>query len=249
MNWYKFALTKSDEKYMGIIDGVVHVVQSSFGGKTPEEDYRVRIPISPDFHVEVIHDDDVKYFGEYDSDEEVIYMKRGMDSDSYYQFLAHELTHALQQHHHPEAAFTGEPVENIKAWAEWKEKTRAGADIPEPELDTGWNQRVYEDQEIELHAAAMQSIWFIKKQMVEMKAKGQIFDRQRLDIFAKKAYINYIDTVKRKNMRRPEDTEDAEVKGLPTVKRNMLVKKYARRVMAAVTMAGQEIFGLGGRGA
>ncbi len=249
MNWYKFALTKSDEKYTSIIDGVIHSVESTFGGNAPDRDYRVRVPTISDFYINVVHEEDIpQTVGEYDPDDEVIYIQKGIDSDTYYQVLAHEIAHAIQYHENPNAGMTGETEEHVRAWNEWKDQAKKGIEVPEPDLDTGWLQRAYEDQEIELHANAMRHIWVIKRDMLGMKRDGRAVDRNMLDKFAKVAYITYMQEMTRKNLRMEEDVGDKEIKRLPNIKRKMLVKKYARRVMAAVTQAGQEIFGLGGRG-
>lgn len=248
MNWFKTAITKSDEKYTAIIDGVINSVASSFGGKTPDHDYSVHVPTMSGLSINVVHEESLpQNIGEYDPDDEIIYIRKGLDLDTYLQVLAHEIAHAIQYHENPSAGMTGEPESHVKAWQEWKDKNKQGIETPEPDMDGGWLQRAYEDQEIELHANAMRHIWVMKREMLGMKNGGKTLDRNMLDKVAKIAYITYVQEMTRKNLRQEEDSEDKEIKRLPNIKRKMLVKKYARRVMSAVTQAGQEIFGLGGR--
>ena len=248
MNWYKRAITNSDERYLRIVEGVVSAVESSFGGKTPDKDFSLRVPIEDDLVINVAHDDAIESFGEYDPDDQTIYMKMNITPDIYYQYLAHEVAHAVQDHLHPRAGFTGEPAEMVDAWRGWRERVKSGEDVDEPEYDTGWLQRAYEDQEIELHAIAMHHMWGVRRYMVEMMRGGQALDRKKLDGLAKYSYMEYVRDVSRENLSKSEDAGDQEVKRLPDLKRRMLVRKYARRIMSAVTQMGQEIFGLGGRG-
>lgn len=265
-NWWKLAQSRSDRRYMQAIDMVISAIARIIGNDPPTEPrvLRVRVPFFESGYLFIVHVDDLSTFGAYDMASKRIYMRTGLSPYDYYSVLSHELAHFIQDLKNPGANMMSEDEEAHRSWDEWRRRheatLRSGLEPDEmpPDDPTWYKMRAYSDQEMELHALAMEVI-SIGKMMLTSRVRQVPLSRGEIDGVAKEVVTFFRERARREHMQLPRDTsEDGPIGDeeageadyeehiisrnlLPDVKRDRLVERFARRVMGALVEFGMNL--------